>query len=114
MAISATESTVIEATYDRWTVTLSQAGDGCVGLGEAAPLDSQGEPADPPIRLMIGAVKYRVREDGRSERSPLPGDRRQLEIPDLYAACYADPQLASAMAGVTAAIVAHLAAQGAL
>jgi hypothetical protein len=123
----ASSPTSVQAIYDRWTIVeFRTLGDGCVDLGQARPIryadydqetgDPIGDPIehDPPIRVVVRLVKYRVRPDGASERSPHPGDVRQIQIDDLYAEAATDQGLAEALGALTAAVAGRAAAQGAL
>lgn len=116
MAFEASRPTEVSAVYDRWAIqSLTQSGDGCVGLGEPRPLDAEGLPVDPPVRFSVQLVKYRVRpEDGAFERSPDPRDTRSFAVDDLYAATAIDPAWAQAMGALVQAVFGHAAQQGAL
>lgn len=82
--------TTVTAVYDRWTVMeFRQVGDGLADVGSSTIA---------PVRIAATIVKWRLREDGVAERSPLPSDRRDVTLDDLYAAAASDPTIAAAVA----------------
>lgn len=102
MPIDATSPTVVQATFDKWAIAeLRQTGDGLAAFGD---------PSAPPIVLYARLVKYRVRDDGVSERSPFPADSRDVTIPDLYDLAAKDIDVASALAELVS-VVAKVAGQ---
>lgn len=106
MALESTEPTTLIATYDRWAIaSLNQIGDGCADAGQASAA---------PVALTVTLVKYRVRDDGISERSPLPSDRRALSVSDLYALAATDADVAAALAALIAAVAKIATMQGVL
>ena len=106
MPINATESTVLDATYDKWAISEFRTyGDALSGYGESAVQ---------PVRVFVRMIKYRVRDDGIPERSPILSDSRSFDIPDLYAALESDPLLAQAMQSLTTAVAAHASQLGVL
>ena len=95
--IPATAPTNLEAVYDRWTISgISQAGDGCADVGKS----NAGK-----IRLTVTLVKFRLRPDGVSERSPLHGDTITVVVDDLYAEMASNSVVADAMNSFVAGVV---------
>lgn len=93
--IEASEPTVISATYDKWAFEFSTCGFPC-----AAPGSSVVETVSCHIRML----KFRVREDGIFERSPLESDSQEIHIVDLYALAAEKPIVATALAVMLEAI----------
>jgi hypothetical protein len=98
--IPASNPSTIAATWDKWAFQIGSRGDGLLSYG------AQTGP-QPPIQFTAIGSKFRVRDDGCQERSPLPGDIVALVIPDLYAAAAAKPYVAAALAGLLSAIVQY-------
>ncbi len=95
------EPTVLAVIYDRWTLaSLSIVGDALIGFGrprdEARPIAASGV-----------LVKYRLRDDGGYERSPLAADTIEVKIPDLYAAAAIDPDLATLLTVIPALVLRY-------
>jgi hypothetical protein len=105
MPIPATPS-VVSATYDLWAI----GGLRQVGVG----LASAGESAAPPVGLVATLAKYRLRDDGVPEMSPMPADQVAITIPDLYALAATDPKVATALAALVEAVVSVARDQGKL
>lgn len=102
MPIDATSPTTIQASFDKWAIAeFKQTGDGLAAFGD---------PSAPPIVLYARLVKYRVRDDGVSERSPFPADTRDVTIPDLYDLASKDPDAAAALQALVG-MVAKVAGQ---
>lgn len=113
--MNATSPTEIAATYDLWAIDhFESSGSGCVAFGQPGWLDDQDQPRNPPIRVYVRLVKYRVRADGISEESPLAADRWSGTIDDLYAAAATEPAFATALEALTVAVAGYATARGAL
>ncbi len=95
--IAATTPSTVSATFDSWAFTIRSDSDGLLPFN--APLGPQ-----PAIRFAARATKFRTREDGVQERSPLDSDIVDLTIPDLYAAAAEKPYIATALAAMLTAI----------
>lgn len=103
MPIEATEPTVISATYDKWAFSFHTVG---------FPLADPGGDVVGKVGCTATLVKYRTREDGIDERSPLQSDVRMIHIPDVYAEMQATPSIASAFAALMTAVTEVAEAQG--
>jgi hypothetical protein len=102
----ATQPTILEGTYDLWAIAgLTVSGHGLAPDGGSAPA---------PIALNATLTKYRVRPDGIAERSPHPADTIALGHPDLQALATDRPDVATAVAALTDALMAYAAEQGKL
>ena len=97
MPIDASEPTVISATYDKWAFEFSTRGFGVDGS---------------PVMCFASLAKYRIRDDGTGELSPLDSDRVSVAVPDLFALMATDADVASAFAGLVVAVQKIAQAQG--
>lgn len=105
MSIDATEPTVISASYDKWAFSFYTSGFPCAAPG--------GSVAD-TVSAHATLVKFRIRDDGVYERSPLPADIREVHIEDIYATAATKPSVAAALAALLVAVAEIAADQGAL
>lgn len=105
MPIEATQPTTIEATYPYWAFTFSTSG---------YPIAPPGGSVVDTVSCQVTMVKFRIREDGVAEQSPLPSDQDSFTVTDLYAAAAEKPSLATALAAVLEAIQVEAQAQGKL
>lgn len=107
MSISATNPSSVSATYNLWAISMFQVqGDGLVRIGQTD--------APPPVAATATLVKYRIREDGLAERSPLVSDRLDLSIPDLYALAATDSTIGAALTSIVTGVTHFASGQGLL
>ena len=95
MPIEATTPTEITATYPYWAFSFHTSGFPCAPPGGDTP---------DVVSCHVTMVKFRVREDGVPERSPLPSDVREIHVADLYALAAQKPSVATALNSMLTAI----------
>lgn len=105
MPIEATEPTVIAATYDKWAFSFHTTGFPCAAPGGMTP---------DTVACHVTMLKFRLREDGVPERSPLPSDMREIHVDDLYALAAIKPSVATALTAMLDAIAEVAADEGKL
>ena len=108
MPIEASEPSVVSATYDLWAFEFQTVGTGAI------PAGSPPETPTPPVVAYVRMTKARVREDGQWELSPLPGDTRVFNVPDLYALAATDADVAQVLGALILAVGKIAALQGLL
>lgn len=97
MPITAGDPTTVDAVYDKWGLTsFAIIGTGAVATGNTGPAE--------PVRVVATLTKYRVREDGVSELSPLPADVLRVTSDDVYALATRLPSVATALGALLAAV----------
>lgn len=96
MPIEATTPTELSASYNFWAFTFRTDGFGLASPGQDTAAD--------PISATVTLVKYRVREDGVPEISPVRGDQTTITVPDIYALAAGDPVVADALNALVAAV----------
>lgn len=95
MPIEATQPTVLSAVYPYWAFQFHTSGYPC-----AAP----GSSVVGQVSCHVTLVKFRNREDGVSELSPLASDVREITVPDIYALAAIKPSVAAALAALMVAV----------
>jgi hypothetical protein len=103
MPIEATEPTVLAATYPYWAFSIYTTG---------LPLAEPGGTEVGQVSCTATLVKYRTREDGIDERSPLQSDVRTVRIQDIYASMPSRPKIATAFSALMEAVAEEAEIQG--
>lgn len=105
MPIAATEPTVISASYPFWAFSFYTSG---------FPIANPGEDTVGVVSCSVTMVKFRVRDDGIPERSPLQSDVVTFHVPDLYSLAAEKPSVATALTAMLTAIAGEAEAEGVL
>lgn len=105
MPIEASEPTVISASYPYWAVSFHTSG---------FPVADPGGDTVGVVSCSVTMVKFRIRDDGIPERSPLQSDVVTFYVPDLYALAALKPGAATALTAMLAAIAEEAADRGVL
>ncbi len=105
MPIASTTPTTIAATYDKVGFTITTRGNGCAPFGGGAV---------PPVQAEFGLYKYRIRDDGLPEASPLASDSKRFIADDVGALAAQFPSVAAALQALSAAVAEVAAAKGLL
>lgn len=107
MPIPASMPTTLSGEFSNWAFEFRTIGDGLLPYG--SPRGGQ-----PPIAAVAKLTKFRVRDDGVSERSPSPEDSITVAIADLYAEAATNPVVASALTSMIEAVSSIAVSQGKL
>lgn len=105
MPIEATEPTTISATYPYWAFAFRTNG---------FPTASPGGNAVGTVSCVVVMKRFRIREDGVPEDSPLPSDLVEFTVPDIYALAATKPSVATALTAMLTAIAEVAADEGVL
>lgn len=105
MPIEATQPTTISATYPYWAFAFRTNGFPCAKPGSDVVAT---------VSCTVVMKRFRVRDDGIPEESPLPSDIIEFTVTDLYASAAAKPRVAVALTAVLEAIAEEAADRGAL
>jgi len=68
------------------------------------PLADFGKNEVGKVACSVTLIKYRTREDGIDEKSPLPEDQKTMTIDDLYAEMAETPSVAAAFEAMVVAV----------